>query len=37
MVQGGKLIMKYDDLFARAEKQYGVPASVIVGFLGARK
>lgn len=34
LVQGGKLIKKYDDLFARAEKQYGVPAAVIVGFWG---
>jgi lytic murein transglycosylase len=34
LVQGRKLIKKYDDLFARAEKQYGVPAPVIVGFWG---
>jgi len=34
LVQGAKLIKKYDGLFARAEKQYGVPAPVIVGFWG---
>lgn len=34
LVQGAKLIKKYDDLFSRAEKQYGVPAPVIVGFWG---
>jgi lytic murein transglycosylase len=34
LVRGRKLIKKYDDLFARAEKEYGVPAPVIVAFWG---
>jgi lytic murein transglycosylase len=32
--QGGALIKKHAELFARAEQQYGVPAPVIVGFWG---
>jgi lytic murein transglycosylase len=34
LTEGAKLIKKYDGLFSRAEKQYGVPAPVIVAFWG---
>ncbi len=32
--RGPKLIRKYNKMFARIERQYGVPAPVIVGFWG---
>ena len=35
--QGAAQIKKYQAIFDRAEKQYGVPAAVIAGFWGARK
>src|SRR5262245_53829851 len=32
--RGGQLIKKHDDLFRRIEKDFGVPAPVIVAFWG---
>jgi lytic murein transglycosylase len=34
LTKGAQLIRKYGSIFSRIEKQYGVPAPVIVGFWG---
>ena len=34
---GAALIRKYGHIFNRAEREFGVPAAVITGFLGAGK